>query len=189
MAELDLVNPRTVKLLIFASVIVGQLFCTGYFFDGQDKTSIGDDTGGFMGRSVIVAIASCLLMIPLKIIIGMFLIGAPPDPKGKRADLDAAEESLPKKRRIGYISVGCWIVGCCYSIVMFAFSFNANARAKWIITYFGSLFADNAVVYHLKLFSKLALGLILLKIAKDPIMMQIAGSCAGKCIDCIIGCF
>ena len=189
MVELDLVNPRTIKLLIFASVIVGQLFCTGYFFDGQDQTTIADNTGAFLGRSVIVAIASALLMIPLKLIIGIFLIGSPPDPKGKRADLDAAEDSLNTRRKIGYIAVGCWIVGCCYSIVMFAFSFNANARGKWLITYFGSLFADNAVVYHLKLFTKLGVGLILLQVAKTPLMMRLAEHCAGKIIDCIIKCF
>jgi len=70
----ELKTPRPSKFLIFTSIIVGELFTTGYFscnfyrkistrgqkyfFDSSENTSISENTNAFLGKAVVMSITN-----------------------------------------------------------------------------------------------------------------------------------
>lgn len=173
-------------MLTIASVLLGQLFVSGFFFDASDSTPITDVGTDFLNRAVIVAIAAAFLVIPLKIILSLFLSGRELSEDATRKELDDADERLPKMRRIGYVLIGLWVAGSGYGITMFVMNFSQAAMVKWLTTFFGSFFMDVIILFSLKVAVTVVIGLLLMKIAKYRIILVIASGIAGKLISCLM---
>ena len=182
-------TPRANKVLIIISTLFGQLFSAGYFFDAEDTTPISESLNGYMQKAVIVGIAASLLVIPLKVIISAFLAGKELTEKSKRKELDEADKKLQKKRLLGYIFIFFWLVGSGYAIAMFALSFTSIALQKWLLTFFSSFVFDVIFMFNIKLLLKVIIALILMSMARNPIMLTAAGSIASYIVDTMMAWF
>ena len=188
-AQYEFQTPRANKVLIIFSSLLGQLFTTGYFFDAQDTQPIGESLDGYMQKAAIVGIAASLLVIPLKIIISIFLAGKELNEKAKRKELDEADKKERNKRGFGYILIFFWIIGSGYAISMFALSFTSIALQKWLLTFFSSFFFDTIIIFNIKMFLKVIVALILMSLAKFPIMLTLAGSIVSYIVDTMMAWF
>lgn len=108
------------------------------------------------------------------------------DEKAKLKDLEESEAKLAKKRMIGYILIVIWLIGSGYAIAMFAISFSSVALQKWLLAFFASFGYDVIIVFNMKMFLKVFIGLLLMSVARFPIMMTIAGSIASKIVDTVM---
>ena len=79
-----------------------------------------------------------------------------------------------------------WIVGCGYAIIMFGISFSKIALQKWLYTFFGSFGFDVIIMFNLKMFLKVLIAVLLMSMARFPIMLTVAGAIAGKIIDVLM---
>jgi len=182
----ELKTPRPSKFLIFTSIIVGELFTTGYFFDSSENTSISENTNAFLGKAVVMSIAATVLMIPLKIFIGVFMTGAEIKEGMTREEIASSERKAPVFKKIGNIFGGIWIAFCLYSIFMYMVAFPGYALNNWMTSFGMSTFSELFVMSTLKVLVKSAIGLILMAICRTKFMMTAAGVMAGKVVDCIL---
>lgn len=169
-------------MLILLSALIGQLFVSGYFFNAQDTSPLGQDSS-FVSKAIIVSIAAVFLMIPLKVIICIFLTGAEFNENDPREVFEEDERKVATKRLLGYIGISAWMIGCGYAIIMFAMNFSTIALGKWLITFFCSFGYDAVLMFNIKVFFKVLFGLLLMYMVRNPIMLSLAGIIAGKIVD------
>jgi len=184
--EPELKTPRPSKFLIFVSIIVGELFTTGYFYDSTQNVSIEDDTYAFLGRAAIMGLAAMTLMIPLKIFINVFMIGPELKEGMTRHEVYRAERYAPIFKKIGNMFGVAWIVACTYGIVMYMIAFPGYALNNWMTSFGMSVFLQLFVLSQLKVLVKSGVGLILLSICRTKFMMTTAGVIAGGIVDFIL---
>jgi len=182
----EITTPRPLKFLVFTSVILGQLFVTGFFFNPEEKTSISDNASQFVNTALVYSLAATLLMIPLKIIISLFMTGKPLTEDMTREQIEAAERTRPLFKTIGLVLGFAWIIFCLYSIMMYIISFTQIALDNWMTTYGISMFTELFIVAQLKVLLKVVIGLLLMQIAQTKSMLSTAGIIAGYAIDFIM---
>jgi len=182
----ELKTPRPSKFLIFVSIIVGELFTTGYFFDSSTDTSISDNSSEFIGKAVIMSIAATVLMIPLKIFISVFMTGAELKEGMTREEVMKSEKNAPLFKMIGNIFGAVWIIGCLYGIFMYMVAFPGYALNNWMTSFGMSTFSELFLMSTLKVLVKSGIGFILMMICRTKVMMTTAGIIAGRIIDFIL---
>ena len=182
-AQPDLKTPRPIKILILASIILGQLFVTGYFFNAEDNLSIMQEGQQFVNKSAIIAIWCSLMMIPLKMIISLFLGGKTLTNHVTPEELKKFDDWRACNLTTGVLLVCVWAGVCLWGITMFVVNFTTNALQKWLVTYFGGIFINLIVIFNLKFAVTVVIGVFLLKCARSKVMLSIAGSFAGKVVD------
>ena len=187
-AKPDIVNPRYVKFLVLVAAIFGQFFVTGYFFNPttSQQTQTAQEAAV---TSIAFAIAAALLMIPLKIIIGVFLTGQSPAEGMTREQIESGENSRSCLVKIGMVLGIFWVVGCLYGILMFSISFTDDTLKKWMGTFGLSFGIDVVGIMQLKILVTVLIGMLLLRLIRHPVAMAIAGSIAGKIVDFILAYF
>ena len=188
-AQPDIKTPRPIKTLILASLILGQLFVTGYFFNAEDNLSITEQGQQFVNYSALIAICCSLMMLPLKVIISLFLGGKTLTNHVKKEELEIFDKKQNCLLTAGTILICCWACACLYGISMFVISFTSYALEKWLITYFGGIFINVIVMFNLKFLATIIIATFLLKIARCKLMLAIAGSCAGTIVDFFVRLF
>ena len=179
----DLKISRPIKTLIMASVYLGQLFVTGYFFDAQDNVSISQAGTQFLGTSAITALLCSLMMIPLKFIICLFLGGKDLNNRVSKEELEKYERNESCFLTSGAILLICWAGVCLWGITMFIMSFTTDAMLKWIVTFLLGIFCSQVLIFNLKLVTTILIALLLLKFARSRIMLSLASGCAGYIVD------
>ena len=188
-AQPDLKTPRPIKTLIYASLILGQLFTTGYFFDAKDTSSISDEGQQFLGTAAIIATCCSLMMIPLKVVISIFLGGKQLNNHVTKEELDKFDRTQKYYQTIGVCLLCCLAGVCLWGIMMFIMTFTTQALLKWIVTFLAGLFINTIVIFNLKLIFSIFIAVFLLKMARCKLMMTIASSCAGKIVDFLLRLF
>lgn len=168
------------------SAILGELFCSGYFFDPNDNTSINSDLSGFVDSATYISIICALFMVPFKIITSFLATCKDLNENSTRKEIEEAERKAAKSRMIAYILIGCWLAGCIYSISMFVMSFSAVAMSKWLITWGTSFGMDAIVMFCTKISITVIVGLILVKLAAFRGMLSATGGTIGKMLEVII---
>jgi len=184
--EPELKTPRPSKFLIFVSIIVGELFTTGYFFDSAAKASLNDDPALFFGKAVIMSIAATTLMIPLKIFINLFMTGAELKEGMTRADVERAEKNAPIFKKIGNLFGIAWVAACTYGIIMYMIAFPNYVINNWMTSFGMSIFIQLFMISSIKVLVKSGIGLVLMSICKTRFMMTTAGVIAGGIVDFIM---
>ena len=123
------------------------------------------------------------MMIPLKVIIGVFLGGKQLNNHVTKEELEKFDKNQKFYQTVGVILL-CGFAGVClWGIMMFIMSFTTQALQKWLVTFLGGLFINNFVIFNLKLFLSIVIAVILLKFGRCKVMVTIASSCAGKIVD------
>jgi len=189
MGKPEITTPRPIKFLIFISVLVGELFTTGYFFDSSTDTNITNNTSAFLATSVLYSLAATVLMIPLKIFISVFMTGTAINPDMSREEIEKSEKSRPVFKTIGTVFGLTWVVGTLYGIFMFMVSFPNYAVNNWMMAFGMSAFYEIFIVSMLKVSTKCVIGYLLMKLCRTKFMMTAAGVFAGKVTDCIMKIF
>jgi len=182
----ELTSPRPLKFLVFFAVIIGELFMTGYFFDPELKKPDNFNVAPVLRDSIVFSIAATLLMIPLKIIIGVFMTGTQPNHEMTREQIESSERNAPTLKFIGAILGFVWIIGCIYGTTMYVLTFSDYALQIWMATFGISFFSETVVSSQLKVLFKVIIGLILMKFAKSKMMLTSAGHIAEKIVDWIL---
>ena len=180
---------RPIKTLILASLILGQLFVTGYFFDAKDYISLSEAGKQFLGDSAIIATLCSLMMIPLKLIITLFLGGKQLNNHVTKEELEKFDANQKCYQTIGVVLICGWVAACLYGIMMFIMSFTTEALLKWIVTFLMGIFINNVIIFNVKLILSIVIAVFLLKLARCRLMMTIASSCAGKIVDFLLKIF
>ena len=105
-------------MLILLSALIGQLFVSGYFFNAQDTSPLGQDSS-FVSKAIIVSIAAVFLMIPLKVIICIFLTGAEFNENDPREVFEEDEKKSSNKKAswlYRHFSLDDWMWLCNYYV-------------------------------------------------------------------------
>lgn len=182
----DIKNPRPIKIIVWAALILGQLFVSGIFFNAAGEVSISSDSQAFFDKAALIGVASALLMLPLKLFISFFLSGKVLNEKMKESDLEASERMLPYFRLIGFTFVSCWLGVCLWGISMFVMSFCTSSMEIWMFAFLLSFLTDQVIIFNLKVLVTVLLGILLLQLGKYKCMLSIASSCAGVIVDFIL---
>ena len=179
-------TPRYIQLIITGMIFLGQLFTSGYFYEATDKINVSDNVSEFIGKAVVVTIASALLMIPIKITASVFLNGKAPTENMTREQVDQIERRNPFFQKIGMCLAFIWIIICAWGITMFSIQFESVAMHKWIYTYLICFGNEFLIVEHLKIGFRILIGILLMRFAKSRLMLTLAGAVAAKIVDFII---
>jgi len=182
----EITTPRPLKFLVFSSVLIGELFVTGFFYNPEETVSISDNASAFINTAIVYSLAATVLMIPLKIIISLFMTGKGITEDMTREQIEAAEKTGPVFKMIGLIMGFGWLGFCLYSIMMYIISFTQIALNNWMTTYGISVFTELIIVTQLKVLLKVLIGLLLMKIAQTKSMMSTAGVIADYIIDFVM---
>jgi len=182
----EITTPRPLKFLVFCCVLIGEFFVTGFFYNPKETAEISDDASRSANTTIVYSLAATVLMIPLKIIISVFMTGKKLDENMTREEIMSGEKSGPLFKTLGLIMGFIWLGFSLYSIMMYIITFTDVALNNWITTYGISVFTELVIITQLKVFFKVLIGLILMRIAKTKVMMSTAGVIAGKIVDRIM---
>jgi len=182
----EITTPRPLKFLVFACVLIGELFVTGFFYNPEETISITKNSSAVVSKAVVYSIAATVLMIPLKIIISLFMTGKGISEYMTREEIEAAERNGPILKFIGLVLGFSWLGFCLYSIMMYIITFKEIALQNWLTTYGISVFTELIIINQIKVFLKVLIGLILMQIAQSRAMMSTAGIMANYIIDNLI---
>jgi len=182
----EITTPRCLKFLTLACILLGELFVSGYFYNPKDTAEISENTEAFFNTAIVYSIAAALLMIPLKIIIGIFMTGKVLTDDMTREQVETAERSGPTFKLIGLVLGFAWLGFCLYSIMMYIINFTQIALINWMTTYGISVFTELFIIGQLRVAFKVVIGLVLMKIAKSKFMMTAAGIIADQIVNNLI---
>ena len=189
-ARPEITTPRPMKFLIICCAIVGEIFITGYFYNTDSSKDPSDEmtnnTSGYLSQTVIYSIAATLLMVPLKIIMCLFLVGSTFYEDMTRSQIESIERKSATLRTVGYILGVSWLMGCCYGISMYILNFPDAALNGWLTTYSVAFFNETIVISQLKIFIKILLGYVIMRISRTRLLLTAIGLCASTIIDKII---
>ena len=188
-AQPDLKITRPLKTLILASVFLGQLFATGFFFNAQDNVSISQAGTQFFGTSAMIATWCSLMMIPLKLIISFFLSGKDLNNHISKEEYENFEQKQDSYLLAGTILLISWLGVCLWGIMMFIMSFTTEAMTKWIVTFLLGIFISQIVIFNLKLLTTILIGIVLLRFVRSRAMLSLASGCAGWTVDLLMRIF
>ena len=113
-------TPRSVKLLIGLSAILGEFALTGIF-------------GIF--SIVTAACASALLMILLKMALSVLLTKEYLTESMTSAEMEACEATHMKRRVVGMLMAALWIMGCVAGIAVFALGLTEAETGYWMTAF------------------------------------------------------
>jgi len=181
----EITNPRALKFLVFITVLVGELFVTGYFHDADATKGIDNDPNGFITSSLIFSIAATVLMVPMKIIITLFMSGKPLNDNMTREEVERADANRGTLQKFG-IGLGIGLITVfTYGIMMYVVTFSEIALSNWLITFGISAFTEIFVMAPVKVLFKLTLGVLLMKVSRVKWIFNAIGTCFVKIIDWI----
>lgn len=179
----EITTPRPIKLLIFFCTLVGEFFVTGYF---NGSNSVNFVTSSLLGESIIYSLAATALMIPLKIFISVFMTGTIITRDMNREQIEFNEKLNSVFKIIGIILGFIWLTGCLYAIMMYIITFDSEYVDGWMLTFGISVFLEIVWMAQLKLFVKVIVGMVLMKILKSKIMLSAAGFIATFIVEWIV---
>jgi len=183
----EITTPRPLKILIFFCTLVGEFFVTGYLNDSsQTGTALETETSEFISKSIIYSLAATALMIPLKIFISLFMTGAMITRIMSKEQISSSESYRPIFQTIGTIFGFAWLLGCLYGIMMYVIQFTPECIDGWALTFGMSVFFEIIWMAQLKVFVKVIIGMLLMRILRTRIMLSAAGVIASVTVDWIV---
>lgn len=183
----EITTPRPIKLLIFFCTLAGELFITGYFKDADtSEAELATQASTIINRSCIISLAAAALMIPLKIFISLFMTGTTITKSMSREQIAKNENLRPAFKIIGIILGFSWLTACFYGIMMFIITFSSPQIDGWMLTFGISVFIEIILVAQIKIFVKVLIGILFLRLMKSQLMISAAGLFAGFLVEWIV---
>ena len=119
-AKSEINTPRSLKLLIGLSAILGEFALTGVF--------------SIFGI-VTAACASALLMILSKTVLSVLLTKKYLTESMTSAEMEACEATHMKRRVVGMLMAALWIMGCVAGITVFALGLTEAETGYWLTAF------------------------------------------------------
>jgi len=183
----EITTPRPIKLLIFFCTFVGELFITGYFSSTtQETTKLEIDSSAILSRSLIYSLAAAGLMIPLKIFISAFMTGTNITKNMTRGEIMSNESLRPILKIVGTVLGFLWLTGCLYGIMMYIITYAPESIDIWMIAFAISVLIELIFMAQLKVFIKVMIGLLLMRLLRSRIMLTASGIIAGFIVEWVV---
>ena len=157
LAKYELNSPRSAKLLIGLTAILGELFMTGLFYYSIDRTGILEILSYGLGAALIA--------IFTKIIMSIFLVRKYMTDDMNEAEMESYEASYTKCRAVGIFIGTVWIVGCVIGTGMLAL--NLSSIENWIMAFGAAALLELIVFPMLKIMFIIVVGPRLARMIRD----------------------
>ena len=166
-AKPEFYNPRSLKLLIGGSAVLGELFVTGYFFYGFGRISTSEAIWEEIQQVAKFGVISALLISIWKVMISLFMVRKYMTDVTDQKELEVCETKHKKCRKAGVIIAILAIIGCVAGTVMLALVLDSGAAKVWMEAFIGAIVCDVLLFQMLKIAAMIGLGAWLDKMAQE----------------------